>query len=221
MASVLPKNIEYPESDGRPMGETDLHRRWMIYILDMLAWHFRDEKVYVTGDILLYYVEGDIKRFIVPDAFFVKGRPSGDRRVYKLWEEGVPNAVIETTSKKTKKNDMVVKFELFEQLGVKEYALYDPTGDYLKPRLRVYRLKRGKYEMVEADKRGRTPLREAGWELALDAQGGLLVFDVVSGERVLPAHERAQAERERADREAATRAKLEAELARLKRRLGE
>ncbi len=27
-------DIEYPESDGKPMGETDLHRDWMVRILE-------------------------------------------------------------------------------------------------------------------------------------------------------------------------------------------
>jgi hypothetical protein len=28
--SLALKEIDYPESDGRPMGETDLHRLWMV-----------------------------------------------------------------------------------------------------------------------------------------------------------------------------------------------
>ena len=33
--------VEYPETDGRPMGETDLHREWMQRIIDLLKYRYR------------------------------------------------------------------------------------------------------------------------------------------------------------------------------------
>jgi Uma2 family endonuclease len=62
------------------------------------------------------------------------------RDYYLLWEENVPpTVVIEVTSKSTRREDMVKKHDLYLQMGVREYYLFDPTGDYLKPeRLRGF-----------------------------------------------------------------------------------
>jgi hypothetical protein len=34
--------IEYPESDGEPLGETDLHIHWIIRLRDILKYRYRD-----------------------------------------------------------------------------------------------------------------------------------------------------------------------------------
>lgn len=101
--SIALTEIEYPESDGRPMGETDLHRDWMFRIIEMLRYHFRGRRVYVSGDLLVYYEEGNPRKFVVPDAFVVKDCDSHQRRVFKIWEEHrVPNVSFETTSRSTR-----------------------------------------------------------------------------------------------------------------------
>ncbi len=91
--------IEYPETDGQPMGETDLHIDWMIRLRDMLKQRYRGQQVYVASNLLLYFEAGNPRRFVVPDLFVVKQSDPGFRRTYKLWEEGrAPHAVIEVTS---------------------------------------------------------------------------------------------------------------------------
>src|SRR2546425_9383723 len=93
------KHVYYPESDGKPMGETDLHRKAIIRLIELIEGHFRGEFVYVSGDLLVYYEQGNPKKFIVPDVFVVKGVPPRDRRIFKIWQERhAPNAVIEVTS---------------------------------------------------------------------------------------------------------------------------
>lgn len=53
-AFPLEREVEYPSSDGKPMAETDLHRKEMVYVTEALAAHFRDSPdVYVSGNILL------------------------------------------------------------------------------------------------------------------------------------------------------------------------
>ena len=84
-----------------------------------------------------------------PDVFLVRGvgkRTDNRRRIYKLWEEGgrVPSLVIELTSESTRAED-VEKKKLYERLGVEEYFLFDPYGDYLEPRLQGQRLEGGRY----------------------------------------------------------------------------
>ena len=51
----LPETEHLPESDGKPMAETDVHRSQMIGLLECLGEYYRsDPNVYVTGNILLY-----------------------------------------------------------------------------------------------------------------------------------------------------------------------
>ncbi|MBW3541361.1 MAG: Uma2 family endonuclease, partial [Planctomycetes bacterium] len=104
--TVPPVEIEYPESDGRPMGETDLHRDWMVRLIELLRYRYRGQRVYVSGDLLVYYEEGNPQKYVVPDTFVVKDCDPGRRRIFKIWEEGrVPDAVFEVTSRKTRRKD--------------------------------------------------------------------------------------------------------------------
>ena len=48
----------YPESDGKPLGETDEHRDAMVRHIQILQEYYRDQRVYVSGDLLVYYAEG-------------------------------------------------------------------------------------------------------------------------------------------------------------------
>jgi Uma2 family endonuclease len=210
------RDIEYPESDGRPMGETDLHRDWMFRIIELMRERFRDQRVYVSGDLLLYFEEGNPKQYVVPDGFVVKDSDPGRRRVYKLWEEGrPPDVVFETTSRKTRKRDELEKPEIYQRIGVKEYFLYDPTSDYLKPPLQGYRLEADGYARLELDQTGALESRELGVLLRLE-EGELVMLDAQSGERLQTRAEAEEAAREATD--AALEAKdaaLEAERAAL------
>ena len=141
------REIEYPESDGRPIGETDLHRWWMIQIHQLLEHRYRSQNVYLGCDLLLFYVEGDPKKFVVPDNFVVLDCKPGFRRSYKIWTEAhVPNVVFEVTSHKTKKQDETLKPQVYAQIGVQELFLFDPTLDYLAPALQGYQLAGNRYE---------------------------------------------------------------------------
>ncbi len=49
--------LEYPESDGEPMAETDLHAQLMIDLRFALRNFFADDpQVYVGSNLLMYYV---------------------------------------------------------------------------------------------------------------------------------------------------------------------
>lgn len=143
--------IHYPESDGEPMAETDLHYRLMTDLRFELEQYFRDDAdVYVSGNILLYYVEGNPKKRVAPDVLVARGVRKGDRRVYKLWEEGrAPDVVFEVSSRQTWREDLNTKWRLYEDLGVKEYFIFDPEYDYLVEPLIAWRLESSRYEAVE------------------------------------------------------------------------
>jgi Uma2 family endonuclease len=208
--------IEYPESDGKPMGETDLHRDWIVRVIELLKHRYREEPVYVSGDLLIYYEEGNIYKFVVPDAFIVKQVDTGRRRTYKLWEEGKgPEVVFEITSRSTWRDDTSSKFDKFRLIGVREVFLYDPNGHCLDPRLQGYRLIRGDYERIEAEAGGGILSEELGARLNLD-DGDLIVEDACTGERWQTAAEFEEAARQAAEAKAA---ELEAEIQRLREQL--
>lgn len=206
--------IHYPESDGKPMGETDEHREAMIRHIQILQEYYRGQRVYVSGDLLLYYEQGNPRKYVVPDAFVVKGISPQRRRIYRTWIEGkAPDVVIETTSRKTRRKDTVDKPQLYARLGVKEYFLFDPDQEYLDPPLQGHRLAGGDYARVEANEAGCLESRELGLRLCLE-EGCLQFYRLDTGERLLAPAERAAAEAEARQAAEAEIARLRAELSR-------
>jgi hypothetical protein len=107
------------------------------------------------------------------------------RRVFKIWEEGrVPNAVFELVSRGTKREDLNFKPKLYERLGVREYFLYDPLGEEIRPQLQGHRLSPAGYEPIHPDSAGRLHSVELGLWLRVE-DGDLVIYDVVSGEELL------------------------------------
>jgi Uma2 family endonuclease len=200
-----PEAIVYPETDGEPMGETDLHRKWMIRISDLLSYRYGGQRVYVGCNLLVYYWERHPSWYIVPDNFVVTDVDPGERRVFKTWEEGKsPDVVFEVTSKSTRRRDTNYKPRVYRKMGVKEYFLYDPTGDYLVPPLKGFRLVSKSYVEIEPEASGALECRELG--LLLRLEGGRLVID----DRQTGQPLRTEAEAERLARKAKHRA-LQAE----------
>jgi len=195
------QDIEYPETDGQPTGETDLHRNWMIRVFDLLNYRYRDQHVYVGCDLLVYYEEGHPSRFIVPDVFVATDINPGERRVFKIWEEGTgPNAAFEVTSKSTRRHDTSFKPRVYAEIGVKEYFLYDPTSEYLLPPLKGFRLVGQSYVEIEPDESGSLVCRELDFSLRLEA-GRLAIYDRRTGQPL-----RTETEAERSARKAEHRA---------------
>jgi len=206
--------IIYPESDGKPMGETDLHITLLTYLREALLDHFRDDpQVYVAGNLFIYYEEGNPAAVVAPDVFVVRGAPQGNRRIYKLWEEGKgPDVVFELTSRSTRLDDLGTKRVLYAMLGVTEYYIFDPFGDYLEPRLWAYRLGTGE-GLAEYVRVLDEVIHSEILGLDLFVEGDLLrLRDARSGEKLLTPLE-AQAARRTAEAETA---RLRAELERLK-----
>lgn len=204
----LEATIHYPETDGKPMGETDLHIKLIIDISEALRNFFMTQPdVYVSRDLLLYYEPGNTRKFVVPDIFVVRGVSKGDRRVYKLWEEGrPPSVVIEISSRETKKADLNSKLHLYERLGVAEYYVFDPERRYVKPTLRAWRLSDGKYVEIAAAN-GRVRSDELGLEL-VDTGQMLRLLNPATGQFLLTPEEEAIARQQEAaarQREAAAR----------------
>lgn len=219
--------IDYPDSDGQPMAESDFQLRPLIYAVQSLRTYFQDrDDVYVSGNLFVYYEQGNPKAVVAPDVFVVIGAPRHDRPSYKLWEEPKgPDFVLEITSKTTYTEDQGVKRGVYALLGVREYWQYDPTGDYLKPVLQGFQLVERNYwplpNRSEPDGGLRMHSAVLGLELRV-AESELRFHDPATGQKL---HSHAEAEQARqqaearAEREAAQRQALEARLAELEARL--
>jgi Uma2 family endonuclease len=207
-----------PESDGKPMAETDAHRDQMVYLLDALREYFRDDpQVYVTGNIFLYYRDDTkTRQSVSPDIFVVRGVKKKSRRIYNLdVERKAPDVVIELTSPNTKTEDLGTKRFIYASLGVKEYFLFDPYSEAIRPALAGFRLGKGEYvPMVGA----RLTSEVLGLHLVIE-DDWLRLYDRETGER-LRTHEESEAERRSAEKKAAKAVKAyqaaESEILRLR-----
>jgi hypothetical protein len=168
--------------------------------------------------MLFYYEEGNSAACVAPDVFVVQGVAKGERRTYKLWEEGQPPTVVfEITSRRSRLEDLGTKRALYAMLGVREYFLYDPLGEYLRPPLQGYRLHEGEYERVLPGDKGELASQALSLVLRLE-EGRLRVVNPVTGERLLTPAEalatrRAAAESRQAEAAARQAAEARAALA--------
>jgi Uma2 family endonuclease len=232
---LKPTEVHYPSSDGEPMAESDRNRNVMIDLLTAGAYHFRDrDDVYVSGDLFVYFEEGNPAAVVAPDFFVVRGVPGGERRTYKLWEEGkAPELAIEVTSPKSHITDLGNKRAIYERLGVLEYYVFDPEGVDFIPPLRGFRLRDGNLVPVDPIEKpdGTLVYSSEVLDLELHANGKFLRLvnprtgeqlpipeDLV--EKVRAESERAEAERERAEAER-ERAEAERERAEAERERAE
>ena len=212
--------VDYPSSDGKPMAENDAQLHAIHYAFGALLLHYRDRPdVYVSGDLLIYYEEGNPRVSVAPDTFVVFGVEDRKRMNYKVWEEGKgPDFVLEVASPNTWREDMERKPGIYAGLGVREYFLFDPWGEHLAPRLQGYRLVDGTYERlpaVESIDRTLTLTSEV-LGLELRAKGEEMRFHNPStGETLLSHGEEHAARRE----EAAARRAAEARVAELEARV--
>ncbi|MEZ4861433.1 MAG: Uma2 family endonuclease [Caldilineaceae bacterium] len=239
-APIKSNEIYYPETDGKPMAESDLHRDIMTYIIQLLQRFFMGRQVYVSGNLLVYFEQGNPRKSVAPDCFVVHGIDPHLRKTYKIWEESkTPEVVFEVTSKSTQNEDLGKKMRLYAQLGVQEYYLYDPAAEYLQPSLRAFMLRGGGYvPMSPVD--GELALGDVaivadpaeppefishllGLRITLDEMNQIQFYDVASNQRLLSAEEARQAAeivaedaKLRAEQAEVENARLRAELAKLR-----
>lgn len=227
--------VHYPDSDGKPMADNDPHYHTIVDTHFALQRRYADDpEVYISADLLIYYVEGDPYKSVAPDILVSFGVPKGNRRSYRIWEEGKPPDVIfEFASQGSWKDDLSWKKGLYSGLEVREYFLFDPADTYFTPLLQGYRLEEGHYEPLPpltANEKGELGIYSNLLELELWAKpnGGegmayvLRLYDAEVDEWLPTPVELDKARRTaeaRADREAQARQTAEAELARLQAEL--
>jgi Uma2 family endonuclease len=184
------------------MAETDDHRDLMLALIETLKlFYLASTQVYVSGNLLIYYVPGNKRRHVSPDVFVVRGISKHNRDYYLVWEEGkAPEVVIELTSRSTKKEDLGRKFMLYQDvLKVREYFLFDPHREYLQPPLQGYRLHKGQYVPIKPVA-GRLPSKVLG--LDLQANGGEVRLYDPATKQWVPTPKEAQQQAEAAQQQA-------------------
>ena len=197
------------------MAETDKHRNLLTGLIEILQYFYAENaEVYVTGNLLFYYLEGVPQECVAPDVMVCFGVPKEDRRIYKLWEEKVvPSVVIELASHSTFRKDRTEKRELYESLGVNEYFIYNPEYPKTLPSLIAYRLNGDEYEKLRVEN-GRIYSEVLGLEL-VDTGNTLRLYNPQTADFLMSYAELAASE-ERARRAEAEIESLKAQLAELK-----
>jgi Uma2 family endonuclease len=140
----MPKEIFYPSEDGEPLAETSVHADAIIatvaVLRNYLAEKFAERSPVVLADQFLYYAQGFPRLRVAPDVMVIFDIPQQPYDNYKIWETGqIPRVIFEITSASTQAHDQAKKRELYEGIGVLEYWLFDPKGEWIPEKLRGYR----------------------------------------------------------------------------------
>ena len=213
--------IIYPSSDGEPLAETQQHVLAILMSLALLRLYLQEQQAVVFADQYLYYIEGNPRARVAPDVMVVFDIEKRLYPNYKIWEgQQTPAIIFEVTSAGTKETDWNFKKTLYEQLGVTEYWLFDPYGEWVAEQLQGYRLNEdGVYK----------PIRDNCSEvlqLKLQAEEYLIGFyRLDNGEKLLTpeelysanlaANQRAEQETQRAEQEKARADRLAEKLRQL------
>ncbi len=192
-------DIDYPESDGEPMAETEIHRDAIIKTLQTLIAYFEDvPDVCVSGNMMMYYEEGNPKKSISPDVYVSFGVGKRRRRIYRFWDEGKPpDFIIEFSSQGTYRDDLRKKVPLYAEIGIKEYFLCDLEGLYLPIPLIGYRLVDGEYVSILVDTDGNALSETLGLKLRLHDED-IDFYDPDTDKVLLTPVEKAQIKAEKA-----------------------
>jgi len=165
----------YPTSDGKPMAETEKHVIQLAQLLECLRTYFASEPdVYVSGNNMMYYEEGNPRKRVCPDLYITLGIPKRERRSYRIWVEGkAPDFILELLSGETRRRDFGFKKKLYQNVfQTKEYFLYDPDTEELYG----YRLTENRYRLVKPDADSRFFSSVLELLFGVDTQGWLRVY---------------------------------------------
>lgn len=172
------------------MAETPKHQQVMIDCMDVMRSHFREiPDVYIAGNMLLYYEEGNPRKSISPDVFMVRGLSKKELRTYKTWEQPPTlDFVLEVASPSTYARDFNEKMEIYAKiLRVKAYCIYDPYHE-IDPYFVGFRLVGEDYEQIPFVN-DRLPFEVLGLELG-EHDGVLRLYDPVKSAWLLTSQER-------------------------------
>lgn len=145
------------------MGDSDRQFYMIVYMINLLNYHFQHEDWYIGGNMQIYLPKARYKTVpIEPDVVIFKGVQitEAERDALRSWKMTLPNrpapaVVFEIASHGTWQEDLGNKKRKYRNMGVKEYFAYDPnTPLYYPERLLGWRYRAGKTYKIKANKRG-------------------------------------------------------------------
>ncbi|TYQ25647.1 Uma2 family endonuclease [Pseudanabaena sp. UWO310] len=128
----LPTSDELPDSDDTPVDNEDQNflPNLLLFLLEYI-WKNRDDW-YFGVDMGIYHTTGVSPRVpVIPDGFLSLGverrKNGGSRSSYVMWEEEytAPILTLEVVSH-TYGDEYGKKLEIYRQLGIKYYVIYNP-----------------------------------------------------------------------------------------------
>ena len=190
----------FPDSDGRPMGDTDFHTQALIWLREALEDFFSGlAGWYVATNLIVYWDRTNPRKRRDPDVLVARVSHDKPRRSFRVWEEKtVPRALFEVLSKKTWRVDMGPKKEEYARVGVPEYFLFDPEIMYLNPPLQGFRLRKGVYVPIEPESDGTLKSKTLGLRMR-NEERMLRLIDPRTGAPIPTRTERIEQERWRAE----------------------
>ena len=151
--------------------------------------------------------------------------PDKPRPVFDVAPEGTsPIFILEVVSPRYRQPDRDKKVAIYEKAGVQEYFIIDSwlQGEQVAYEVLGYRLQDGIYTQIQPNEQGWVFSQVNNvWIAPTESQDGYMVIDAKTGQRILPAEERAKIEAARAETEALARRQAEARAAELELRLRE
>src|SRR5436305_15125321 len=84
-------DVIYPESDGQPMGETELHVDEIFYLIQAFRKRFEAAAdVYVIGNLFFYYQRGNHSAVPCPTLMVVRGVATATPPIFTLGGRSAP-----------------------------------------------------------------------------------------------------------------------------------
>ncbi|MGI8916036.1 MAG: Uma2 family endonuclease [Chloroflexota bacterium] len=135
LAALLADDPTFDEDDDRAQGAPpNQHHR---NVIDSLYYVLRDRlagpNMFMAAELRVYRDLQAVaaRQYREPDLLVAVGRPDYERLIYLLSEEGqAPDFVLEVLSDSTKDKDAQEKRRWYQGIGVREYIIADPDGQY-------------------------------------------------------------------------------------------
>ena len=130
-ATDMGATIIYPQPDGIVMPESEPENHAIESAWTALSLHYRnDPTVYVGNRKTLYLFENDNRQYRVPNILIaVDVDDPKPRTRWMPWCEGkAPDFILEVATPGTADMDKGIKRNQYQEIGVREYWRFDPTG---------------------------------------------------------------------------------------------
>jgi Uma2 family endonuclease len=214
--------------EGDTILESDVHAFFIAYLFLVFRNRVKDDPTaLILSDTGIYWDHPELEHHS-PDISVI----FGIKKQKPVWpsffvrDEGVkPHSIIELVSPNTRPNDVETKLRDYHLAEVPYYFIFDKKKDGDDWSLRGYQWTPMTYVPLHPDPQGRLWYRKLGLLLAAEGKS-IVCYDGKTSEKILNYLDldqvnqeitaRAEAEKQRADENAAKLKELEAELARLR-----